>query len=60
MKVKLMLPVFKTFRYGIMAIGSKTDVSASIPNKIEFQREGDQDKNTEAAGGKTKGNIIQN
>lgn len=55
-----MLPVFKTFRYGIMAIGSKTDVSASIPNKIEFQREGDQDKNTEAAGGKTKGNIIQN
>jgi hypothetical protein len=41
-----------------MAIGSQTDVSASIPNKIEFRREGDQDKNIKAAHGKTKGNII--
>lgn len=50
-----MLPVFNTFRYGIMAIGGKTDVSAGIPNKIEFQCEDDQDKNSKVAQGETKG-----
>lgn len=39
-----------------MAIGSKTNDSA----RIKYEREGDQEKNTKAAHGKTKGNIIQN
>jgi hypothetical protein len=49
MKVILILRIFTTFSYGTMAIG-----------RIKYEREGDQEKNTKAAHGKTKGNIIQN
>lgn len=36
-----------------MAIGSKTDVSDNIRSKMKYQCEGDDEKNTKAAHGKT-------
>jgi hypothetical protein len=42
-----------------MAIGSKTDVSDNIRNKMKYQCEGDDEKNTKVAHGNTaKGKLF--